>query len=67
MLGWVEVKWDNGESNSYRMGAEGKFDLYLENLPKVPDESGDEPPSDSLDPNASLIDPVSTTLFLFII
>ncbi|CAB4065366.1 HECTD1 [Lepeophtheirus salmonis] len=27
--GWIDVKWDNGSSNSYRMGAEGKFDLKL--------------------------------------
>ncbi|GFO27459.1 E3 ubiquitin-protein ligase hectd1-like protein, partial [Plakobranchus ocellatus] len=27
--GWVEVTWDAGGSNSYRMGAEGKFDLAL--------------------------------------
>ncbi|XP_012942946.1 E3 ubiquitin-protein ligase HECTD1 isoform X2 [Aplysia californica] len=27
--GWVDVKWDAGGSNSYRMGAEGKFDLAL--------------------------------------
>ena len=27
--GWVDVTWDAGGSNSYRMGAEGKFDLGL--------------------------------------
>ena len=27
--GWVDVVWDNGSSNSYRMGAENKFDLKL--------------------------------------
>ena len=27
--GWVEVYWDNGGFNLYRMGAEGKFDLSL--------------------------------------
>ncbi|XP_050406417.1 E3 ubiquitin-protein ligase HECTD1 isoform X3 [Patella vulgata] len=27
--GWVDVTWDNGGSNSYRMGAEGKYDLAL--------------------------------------
>ena len=27
--GWVDVTWDSGSSNSYRMGAEGKFDLAL--------------------------------------
>uniref|UniRef100_A0A1X7TZ16 E3 ubiquitin-protein ligase n=1 Tax=Amphimedon queenslandica TaxID=400682 RepID=A0A1X7TZ16_AMPQE len=27
--GWVEVQWDHGSANSYRMGAEGKYDLEL--------------------------------------
>lgn len=27
--GWIDVTWDNGGSNSYRMGAEGKYDLRL--------------------------------------
>ncbi|XP_033103063.1 E3 ubiquitin-protein ligase HECTD1-like isoform X1 [Anneissia japonica] len=27
--GWVDVTWDHGGSNSYRMGAEGKYDLKL--------------------------------------
>jgi E3 ubiquitin-protein ligase HECTD1 len=27
--GWIEVQWDHGIANSYRMGAEGKFDLEL--------------------------------------
>lgn len=27
--GWVEVAWSNGTSNSYRMGADGKFDLKV--------------------------------------
>jgi len=26
--GWIGVKWDNGRSNSYRVGAVGKYDLY---------------------------------------
>lgn len=29
IVGWVDVTWDAGGSNSYRMGAEGKFDLAL--------------------------------------
>lgn len=28
-IGWVEVQWDHGGANSYRMGAEGKYDLEL--------------------------------------
>ncbi|XP_053677617.1 E3 ubiquitin-protein ligase Ufd4 [Anopheles nili] len=27
--GWIDVKWDHGMRNSYRMGAEGKYDLKL--------------------------------------
>ncbi|XP_069118347.1 E3 ubiquitin-protein ligase HECTD1-like isoform X3 [Argopecten irradians] len=27
--GWIDVTWDSGGSNSYRMGAEGKYDLQL--------------------------------------
>ena len=27
--GWIEVQWDHGGANSYRMGAEGKYDLQL--------------------------------------
>ncbi|XKL65492.1 hypothetical protein PGB90_008912 [Kerria lacca] len=27
--GWVDVTWDNGKTNSYRMGAENKFDLKI--------------------------------------
>ena len=26
---WVSVRWENGERNSYRIGAEGCFDLYF--------------------------------------
>ena len=32
--GWIEVKWDHGGANSYRMGAEGKYDLQLANEPQ---------------------------------
>ena len=28
-VGWIEVQWDHGGANSYRMGAEGKYDLQL--------------------------------------
>jgi len=27
--GWIDVVWDHGVTNSYRMGAEGKYDLRL--------------------------------------
>lgn len=29
--GWIDVKWSHGLRNSYRMGAEGKYDLKLAN------------------------------------
>ena len=29
VAGWIDVAWDHGGSNSYRMGAEGKYDLKL--------------------------------------
>ena len=29
--GWVTVKWNNGDQNSYRIGAEDKYDLYYLN------------------------------------
>ena len=27
--GWIDVMWDHGGANSYRMGAEGKYDLMV--------------------------------------
>lgn len=33
--GWIDVKWDHGVRNSYRMGAEGKFDLKLTNCDNI--------------------------------
>ena len=27
--GWVNVRWDHGEGNSYRVGANGKYDLMV--------------------------------------
>ena len=26
---WVSVRWEDGDRNSYRIGAEGCFDLYF--------------------------------------
>nr|CAB3252456.1 E3 ubiquitin-protein ligase HECTD1 [Phallusia mammillata] len=34
--GWLDVTWDNGVSNLYRMGADGKYDLKLAS----PDDDG---------------------------
>ncbi|KAI5638854.1 HECT-domain (ubiquitin-transferase) domain-containing protein [Phthorimaea operculella] len=35
--GWVDVRWDHGGRNSYRMGAEGKFDLKSHSTPSLPE------------------------------
>ena len=34
LSGWIEVQWDHGGANSYRMGAEGKYDLTLGDEPQ---------------------------------
>ncbi|XP_020288916.1 E3 ubiquitin-protein ligase HERC2 isoform X1 [Pseudomyrmex gracilis] len=50
--GWVRVQWDNGATNSYRMGKEGKYDLKLADPPTPPDDETDETDSNaSLDAN----------------
>ncbi|XP_072748341.1 E3 ubiquitin-protein ligase HERC2 [Anoplolepis gracilipes] len=50
--GWIRVQWDNGATNSYRMGKEGKYDLKLADPPTPPDDDSDETDSDaSLDAN----------------
>ena len=33
--GWIRVQWDNGSTNSYRMGKEGKYDLRLADPPQI--------------------------------
>lgn len=38
--GWIDVKWEHGVRNSYRMGAEGKFDLRLANSDNLPTMEG---------------------------
>ncbi len=44
-LGWVEIQWDHGGVNSYRMGAEGKYDLDMAGEePAIPPP----PPSDDI-------------------
>ena len=53
--GWIEVQWDHGGANSYRMGAEGKFDLQLcndEPQPTPPPNTSGEG-SESETPNMS--------------
>lgn len=39
--GWIRVKWDNGTTNSYRMGKEGKFDLKFAEPPSPVDSDSD--------------------------
>ena len=46
IVGWVEVAWSNGTSNSYRMGADGKFDLRVVE-PGPSSEAAGEPSSSS--------------------
>ena len=42
--GWIEIQWDHGGANSYRMGAEGKYDLQIAEDPQPtppPNTSGE--------------------------
>ncbi|XP_011304625.1 E3 ubiquitin-protein ligase HERC2 [Fopius arisanus] len=52
--GWIRVQWDNGTTNSYRMGKEGKYDLKLAEPPAPPESDSDSdsglPPADSKKP-----------------
>jgi len=45
--GWIDVAWDAGGTNSYRMGAEGKYDLML-----APSHNLDKTRKDLLSPRA---------------
>ena len=45
--GWIRVQWDNGSTNSYRMGKEGRYDLKLADVPQ-PASSDDEEEDDEL-------------------
>ncbi len=47
--GWIRVQWDNGSTNSYRMGKEGKYDLKLAEPPAVSDDDDDDSDTDSDD------------------
>ncbi|XP_067942720.1 E3 ubiquitin-protein ligase HECTD1-like [Watersipora subatra] len=57
--GWVDVNWDNGGSNSYRMGAEGKFDLAL--APSHEPERLRRPPPDSSSSRGSVLSKKSSS------
>ena len=39
--GWIRVQWDNGSTNSYRMGKEGKYDLKLADPPPMTETDSD--------------------------
>ncbi|XP_053987984.1 E3 ubiquitin-protein ligase HERC2 isoform X2 [Hylaeus volcanicus] len=39
--GWIRVQWDNGSTNSYRMGKEDKYDLKLAEPPTPPETDSD--------------------------
>ncbi|XP_049844846.1 E3 ubiquitin-protein ligase HERC2 [Schistocerca gregaria] len=39
--GWIRVQWDNGSTNSYRMGKEGRYDLKLADPPTPVDTESD--------------------------
>nr|CAD7602466.1 unnamed protein product [Timema genevievae] len=39
--GWIRVQWDNGSTNSYRMGKEDKYDLKLAEPPTPVDADTD--------------------------
>ncbi|XP_077559435.1 E3 ubiquitin-protein ligase HERC2 isoform X3 [Haemaphysalis longicornis] len=54
--GWIRVQWDNGSTNSYRMGKEGKYDLKLAELPPQPEV---ELSSDSEDEDATTTVPAA--------
>ncbi|XP_076284957.1 E3 ubiquitin-protein ligase HERC2 isoform X1 [Lasioglossum baleicum] len=52
--GWVRVQWDNGNTNSYRMGKEGKYDLKLAEPTTPPATDSDlDTPLDTIKPNSS--------------
>lgn len=49
--GWIRVQWDNGSTNSYRMGKEGKYDLKLAEPPPQPEfDSSSESDEDDVLP-----------------
>ncbi|XP_053688822.1 probable E3 ubiquitin-protein ligase HERC2 isoform X2 [Sabethes cyaneus] len=49
--GWVRVEWDNGSTNSYRMGKEGQYDLRLaDSALKALSPDKDSEPDELADP-----------------
>lgn len=58
--GWIDVKWDHGVRNSYRMGAEGKFDLRLANCDNLQQLEGGAASSTSSTSTTSFVPKVAT-------
>ena len=44
--GWIRVQWDNGSTNSYRMGKEDKYDLKLAEPPTPAETDTDSDTND---------------------
>jgi E3 ubiquitin-protein ligase HERC2 len=44
--GWIRVQWDNGSTNSYRMGKEDKYDLKLADPPTPAETDTDSDTND---------------------
>ncbi len=44
--GWVDVKWESGSSNRYRMGAQGAYDLQLESTQEAGEIAGADAPAE---------------------
>ena len=51
--GWINVRWDNGESNDYRWGVEGEFDLALVHGATAATSAAPTPPFPPSEPKAS--------------
>ncbi|XP_049940581.1 E3 ubiquitin-protein ligase Ufd4 isoform X3 [Schistocerca serialis cubense] len=59
--GWIDVTWDHGGSNSYRMGAEGKYDLRLAGTPSGAGVSDADAPKTPTAPAATATPSSGTT------
>ncbi|CAD6227584.1 GSCOCG00001264001-RA-CDS [Cotesia congregata] len=63
--GWIRVQWDNGTTNSYRMGKEGKYDLKLAEPPAPPENDSDtESPVDTNKSDESTSKEIHPTTYL---